>query len=47
MKSVQDSEDPNTGLSFHTYPGMQHSSCEEEIDDLRKWILKVLPDNES
>lgn len=47
IKSVQDSEDPNTGLSFHSYPGMEHSSSKEEIDDLRQWIAKVLPDNES
>ncbi|THH31924.1 hypothetical protein EUX98_g2292 [Antrodiella citrinella] len=31
------------GLSFHSYPGMQHSTCEEELADLRKWLSSVVP----
>jgi len=29
-------------VDWHTYP-MQHSLCPEEIDDIRAWLLKVLP----
>lgn len=31
------------GLSFNTYPGMQHTSCEEELSALAKWFAKVVP----
>ena len=29
------------GIEWHEYP-MQHSVCPEEIDDLNRWLLKVL-----
>lgn len=29
------------GLKFESYPGMQHSSCPEEIRDLAAWLQKV------
>lgn len=37
------SKGTGTGLEFHSYDGMQHSSCKEELDDLRAWIKKVIP----
>jgi hypothetical protein len=31
-------------VEFHMYTGMGHSSCPQELRDLRTWLLKVLPD---
>ena len=31
-------------LDFRTYPGVQHSISTEELQDLRAFILKVLPE---
>ncbi|KAJ3487246.1 hypothetical protein NLI96_g3661 [Meripilus lineatus] len=32
-----------TGLEFHGYSGVTHSTSEEELDDLRTWISKTIP----
>jgi len=31
------------GVAFHSYPGVEHSTNEEELGDLRSWIAKVIP----
>lgn len=36
-----------TGLSFHGYEGVVHSACEEELDDLRVWLKRVIPETKS
>ncbi|TMW60998.1 hypothetical protein Poli38472_014459 [Pythium oligandrum] len=30
-------------IEFRVYPGMQHSACMEEIDDIKRWLGRVLP----
>lgn len=30
-------------IEFHSYKGMGHSYCEEELFDLEAWIGKTLP----
>lgn len=31
------------GLEFHSYPGLVHSANDEELDDMQKWLEKVIP----
>jgi hypothetical protein len=31
-------------VDFRTYSGMQHSTCPEELADLRRFLADVLPD---
>ena len=31
-------------VEFKLYPGMGHSTCPQELEDLRKFLLKMLPD---
>lgn len=31
------------GLAFHAYDGLTHSVSEEEVDDLKDWLRKVIP----
>ena len=31
-------------VDFRTYSGMQHSTCPEELADLRRFLAQVLPD---
>lgn len=38
---VDDLKMPN--VDFHSYRGMGHSSCEEEMEDLKAFLQKVLP----
>lgn len=33
----------NPNHSFKTYPGMGHSSCDQEIQDLKQFFAKILP----
>ena len=30
------------GVRFESYPGMAHSSCPQEIDDLKAWLTEAL-----
>jgi predicted esterase len=30
-------------IEFRVYPDMQHSACMEEIDDIKRWLKRVLP----
>lgn len=32
-----------TGLDFRAYEGMAHSSCPEELSDLKEWIKRIVP----
>lgn len=31
-------------VEFKMYPGMGHSTCPQELQDLKKFLLKTLPD---
>lgn len=36
----------DTGMSdvtFKVYPGLAHSSCQEELKDVKEFVLKVVP----
>lgn len=37
------SAESRIGLEFHPYPGLVHSSNDEEIGALKVWLEKVLP----
>ena len=30
-----------------TYPGMQHSTCAQELDDVKDFLLSVIPEEET
>jgi hypothetical protein len=36
-----------TAAEFHMYNGMGHSSCPQELRDLREFLLKVLPEEKT
>jgi len=31
------------GLSFNSYPGLQHSASDKELDDATRWLKKIVP----
>lgn len=31
------------GVKFEQYPGMPHSACPQEIEDIGEWLEKVIP----
>ena len=31
------------GVMFRDYPGLQHGAAPQELDDLKKWLKKILP----
>ncbi|CAH0482297.1 unnamed protein product [Peronospora belbahrii] len=33
-------------VEFHSYPDMEHSACMEELDDITKWLQRVLPETQ-
>ena len=35
------------GLAFNAYDGVGHSTNQKELDDLRGWIKKVIPQEQS
>ncbi|KZP03945.1 Phospholipase/carboxylesterase [Athelia psychrophila] len=37
------SDNSAAGLDFHSYAGMAHSSCQEELNDLSAWLKRVAP----
>lgn len=39
-------KDSTKGLDFRSYPGMVHSSCQEELTDMAAWIKRVVPSSE-
>ncbi|KAM6491346.1 lysophospholipase I [Amanita muscaria] len=44
-KLIKDNE--VNGLVFKSYQGMQHSACEEELQDLASWPRAILPKEKS
>lgn len=40
------SASPPVGLEFHKYEGVPHSVSQEEIEDLGRWLKRVLPKTE-
>ncbi|KAF7981752.1 hypothetical protein HWV62_32377 [Athelia sp. TMB] len=36
-------QDAVTGLEFHTYRGMTHSTCQNELDNLAAWLKRIIP----
>ena len=45
IKQAADDDDA-WGLSFHGYEGVVHSACEDELDDLRGWLKRIVPKTE-
>jgi lysophospholipase I len=33
------------GLNFKPYPGVMHSTIQQELDDLRAWLKRAIPPN--
>ena len=38
-------EDVKKGLSYHVYEGVGHTATEKELDDLKEWIKRVIPND--
>ena len=36
-----------SGIRFMSYEGMGHSSCPQELDDLKSWLKAVIPKEET
>ncbi|KAG6579848.1 Acyl-protein thioesterase 1 [Phytophthora cinnamomi] len=34
-------------VEFHTYPDMEHGACMEELDDVTKWLQRVVPETQN
>ncbi|KAF1785735.1 Alpha/Beta hydrolase fold [Phytophthora cactorum] len=32
--------------AFHSYPDMEHGACMEELDDVTKWLQRVIPETQ-
>jgi predicted esterase len=42
--SISDASEPGSvGLSFNTYKNMGHSAEVQELEDLKRWLRKVVP----
>ncbi|POM81494.1 Acyl-protein thioesterase [Phytophthora palmivora] len=33
-------------IEFHSYPDMQHGACMEELEDVTKWLQRVIPETQ-
>lgn len=33
------------GLSYHLYEGLGHATTQTELDDLKEWIKKIIPND--
>ncbi|GMF12294.1 unnamed protein product [Phytophthora lilii] len=33
-------------VEFHSYPDMEHGACMEELDDVTKWLQRVIPETQ-
>lgn len=42
---IPEADDMGRGLDFNTYDDMGHSADPRELDDLVKWLQKVVPAN--
>ena len=38
-------EDVRKGLSYHMYEGVGHTATQKELDDLKEWIKKIIPND--
>jgi len=38
--------DEVSGIRFMSYEGVAHSSCPQELDDLKSWLKAVIPKEE-
>ncbi|KAE9404822.1 Phospholipase/carboxylesterase [Gymnopus androsaceus JB14] len=38
--------DEMAGISYNVYPGVGHSTNMQELDDLKTWIAKIIPEQE-
>ncbi|CAL1700140.1 unnamed protein product [Somion occarium] len=43
IKTADESEPKLTGITFRSYDGVPHSTSEAELEDLQKWLQKVIP----
>lgn len=43
FKDVPASQPQNGGISFNKYEGIGHGACQEELQDLTEWLIKVIP----
>ncbi|RQM09600.1 hypothetical protein DD237_007804 [Peronospora effusa] len=34
-------------VEFYSYPDMEHSACMEELDDVTKWLQRVIPETQN
>lgn len=41
--SMQKLQDAGVDLKFRVYNGMQHSTCIEELKDIKRWLKEVIP----
>lgn len=35
------------GLTYHLYEGVGHTTTQKELDDLKEWIKKAIPNKDS
>jgi len=43
VKELGETDKAVVGLRCKIYQGMEHSSCPEEMDDLRSWLKSIIP----
>jgi len=43
IKVLSEGDKELVGIRCKVYPGMQHSSCPDELKDLRTWLKSVVP----
>jgi len=46
MPSATGPSEPN-GLAFNLYDGVGHTTSQQELDELKEWIIKVIPGEQS
>ena len=34
-------------IEFHSYLDMEHSACMKELDDVTKWLQRVIPETQN
>jgi hypothetical protein len=44
IKEVKPGQNSLSGLSYTFYPGVGHSTNMQELEDLKAWIAKVIPE---
>lgn len=43
VRLPQATETDLRGVTFKEYEGMQHQTCPKELDDMKGWLVKVIP----